>query len=86
MLYAAAVEVKIQGDERSAPMVELPEAADRLHPAEALLDQFAFLLTDRIAAMSRRACVDRTAPSRRVLREVGVACIVRSPATKLPIR
>ena len=58
-------------DERAAAVAQLAQAADGLHPAEALLDQLPFLLTDRVAGMPRRAGVDRAAPSRsRVLRDV----------------
>src|SRR5712692_10746464 len=47
------------------------EPADRFHPAEDLLDQFAFALTDGIPDMPRGAPVDRAAPPTGVLRYVG---------------
>src|SRR5512132_2011273 len=50
------------GDERPAAMAQLPQPADRFHPPEALLHQLAFLLTDRVPGVARRATVDRAAP------------------------
>ena len=38
-------------DERSAPMAQLPQPADRLQPAEDLLDQLPFPLTDVVTGM-----------------------------------
>ena len=71
MLYAAAVKVKIQVDQRPAAMAQLAQAADGLHPAEALLDQLALPLTDGVAGMARRAAIDRAAAgARRVLRDM----------------
>src|SRR4051812_37594314 len=42
-------------DERSAAMPELPEAPDRLHPPEALLDELPLLLTDGVPRVARGA-------------------------------
>ena len=47
--------------EFAAPMPQLSQAAHAFHPAEDLLDQFAFLLADAIARVARHAAVDRTA-------------------------
>ena len=47
--------------EFAAPMPQLSQAAHGFHPAEDLLDQFAFLLADGIARVTRRAAVDLTA-------------------------
>ena len=62
MLYAAAVKVKIQVTKRPATMPQLPQAADGLQPAEALLHELPFLLTDGVAGMPGRAAIDRAAP------------------------
>src|SRR6266545_1862844 len=48
-------------DKVAAAMAELAQTADRLQPAEDLLDQFPFLLTDRIARMPCGPLVDRAA-------------------------
>src|SRR5438045_7774932 len=48
-------------DAGSAAVPQLPQQADGLHPTEALLDQFSFLLTDRVAGMTGRTRIDRTA-------------------------
>ena len=70
MLYAAAREGEDPGDEWTATMAQFAETADGLHPAERLLDQFAFPLTDRVARMSRGASVDRApAPPTRGVRD-----------------
>lgn len=42
---------------------DLADGADRLAPAEALLDSRALAPTDRVSGMSRRAPIDRTASS-----------------------
>jgi hypothetical protein len=47
-------------DALAAAMVELPNDADTLLPAEALLRQFAFALTDGVARVPRRPAVHRT--------------------------
>ena len=51
-------------------MTQLPQTADRFDPAEAVLDQFPFLLTDLIRAVPGRAPIDRAAPVRRLWGEV----------------
>jgi hypothetical protein len=50
--------------------LELAQPSDGLHPAEALLDQFAFLLAHGIAGVARGAAVDgiTTVWRRRVVR------------------
>ena len=48
-------------DQLAPPMAELAESADGLHPAEDLLDQFPFALTDGISRMPRRAPIDARA-------------------------
>jgi hypothetical protein len=58
-LYAAAVKVTIQSPRVRHRDDALAQAADGLHPAEDLLDQFPFLLADRIARMACRAAVNR---------------------------
>src|SRR5262252_8607517 len=42
-------------------MSQLPQPADRFHPAEDLLNQLAFLLADGIPGMTRGAAIDRRA-------------------------
>jgi hypothetical protein len=51
---------------RQAHQRQLAQSADRLHPAEALLDAFAHLLAHRVARAARTACVDGTASSFRM--------------------
>src|SRR5712691_8124074 len=53
-------------DARAAAVPQLAQQADGLHPAKALLDQLALLLTDRVARMSGRAGIDRAAAVRRL--------------------
>src|SRR4249919_2750666 len=48
-------------DQLAATMPQLAQPTDRLHPAEDLLDQFPFALTDRIARMTGGALVDARA-------------------------
>jgi hypothetical protein len=43
------------------PMPQLAEATGGFHPAEALLDQFPFLLTEGIATMARRPAINSAA-------------------------
>ena len=74
------MKVKIQLTERSAAMTQLPQPADGLHPAEALLDEFPLLLTDGIA---RRAASCARSMALRLGRRVywatcGVTPIARS--------
>ncbi len=57
MLYAAAVKVKIQV-KIDPPVAQLPEPTNGLHPAEALLEEFPLLLTDRISEVPRRTPID----------------------------
>ena len=38
-------------DQEAATMAQFAQTADRLHPPKHFLDQFAFLLTDRVARM-----------------------------------
>jgi membrane protein len=52
-------------DARAAAVPQLAQQADGLHPAKALLDQLPFLLTDRVARMTRRPRIDRTAAGSR---------------------
>src|SRR4029453_12352762 len=52
------------GDQRPATMAEFAQPTDRFHPAETLLHQLAFLLTDRIARVTCRATIDRAAAVR----------------------
>src|ERR1700704_4718418 len=59
-------EDEVPVDARAAAVSQLAHQTDRLHPAETLLDQLAFLLTDRIARMSGLARIDRAAASRRL--------------------
>src|SRR5580704_16169074 len=55
----------------------------RLDPGERLFDAFADALTDGIAAVPRRACVDRRTSATGVLRATcGVTVIERSSLTK----
>ena len=42
-------------------MPQLPQSADRFHPAEDLLDQLSFLLADGISGMTGGAAIDRRA-------------------------
>src|SRR6516225_4658269 len=58
--------------EGAAAMAKLPEAADRLHPPEGLLDELPFTLTDRVARVPRRPSVDGAGavPGRSVLGDV----------------
>src|SRR5688572_14872215 len=53
-------------------MAQLAEPADRLHPAEALLDELPFLLAPRVAGLTRRPTVDGAAaiPGGAELRDV----------------
>src|SRR5262245_24644316 len=51
-------------------MPELPHQADRLEPAEDLLDELAFPLAHQVAGMARGAAIDRTRTIRRVLGHV----------------
>src|ERR1700680_5140385 len=53
-------------DTRPAAVPQLAQQANGLHPAEALLDQLPLLLTDRVARMTGRAGIDRTAAMRRL--------------------
>src|SRR4249920_447807 len=48
-------------DQRTPAMTRLAQAADRLHPAEGLLDAFALDHADGIAGMARGAPIDRGA-------------------------
>ena len=57
-------------DERSASVAQLPQTANRFHPAEALFDELPFLLTDGVAGVPGRARIDRAASARRMLRDV----------------
>src|SRR5437867_7699629 len=59
-------EDEVPVDARAAAMSQLAHQTDRLHPAETLLDQLSFLLTDRVAGMPGRARIDRAAASRRL--------------------
>ena len=54
-------------------MTEFPQPTDRLHPAETLLDELPFALTDRIPGMPGRPTIDRAASParRRVLGHMG---------------
>ena len=45
--------------ELATAMPQLPQAADGLHPAEHLLDEFASLLTGGIAGVARGPAIDR---------------------------
>lgn len=51
-------------DARAVPVPPLAQPADGLDPAEALLDQLPFLLTDRVAQMAGCADIDRAAATR----------------------
>src|SRR6266850_5693399 len=55
-------------DEFATAMPELAQTADGLQPAKDLLDQFPFLLADRVAGMPRGPLVDRAAGN--LLRDV----------------
>src|SRR5207249_400268 len=59
-------EDEVPVDARSAAVSQLAHQTDRLHPAETLLDQLSFLLTDGVARMSGGARIDRAAASRRL--------------------
>ena len=66
-----------------AAVAGLAQAADRLDPAEDLLDPLAYPLADRVAGMARRAPVDRRATPAVFCATCGVtrwrACWRRSP-------
>jgi len=51
-------------------MTQLPNQADCLGPAEALLDQFALPLTNFVSRVASGALIDRTAPSVVILRHM----------------
>jgi hypothetical protein len=53
-----------------AAVAQLAQAADRLHPPEALLHELPLPLTERVAGVPRGARIDRAAAARRVLRQV----------------
>src|SRR6266851_6377751 len=53
-------------DACAAAVPELAQQANGLHPAEALLDPLALLLTERVARMAGRAGIDCTATVRRL--------------------
>lgn len=46
-------------DNVAAAVPQLPQAADRLHPPERLLDQLAPLLTDQVAVVTSRSLINR---------------------------
>ena len=45
-------------DDVAAAVPQLPQAADRLHPPERLLDQLAPLLTDQVAVVTSRSLIN----------------------------
>ena len=57
------LERKDRIDERTATMMELAQVADGFHPAERLLNEFAFPLADRAPGMPCRALIDRAGAS-----------------------
>src|SRR5262249_2519482 len=72
------------GDERLTSMAKLAYIADCLGPPEALLDQFALALTDRVAGMAGRPGIDTAPPPTRfrVLRDVRRGAQVPQPVHK----
>src|SRR4051812_39475527 len=52
-------EQKLPVHPTSTPVAELAQPADRLHPAEDLLDPFPRALADRVAQMTCRARIER---------------------------
>ena len=58
-------------DERTAPMAQLPQSANRLQPAEDLLDQLPLPLTDLVTGMPCGPAVDGAVAD--LLRDVGGA-------------
>ena len=58
------------GDQRAAPMAQLPQPADGFHPAETLLDEFALPLTHLIARVPRRPRIDGTPSTDGLLRDM----------------
>src|SRR5450756_685647 len=53
-------------DPCAAAVPQLAKQAEGLHPAKALLDELPLLLTDRVARMTGRPGIDRTAAVRRL--------------------